>query len=249
VRASALEDEASPDDREAAKAATPTDHFGLRKTHVFRYRSPLFICGNSRTFAAIRVEILSTLDPHPASHAPVTTTIPEGFASFAVHLPHNKAGVRASALEAEASPGNREAAEAPPLQPIASASERLTSFATVHPSSFAGIRVNLCNGSGPQSGADIPVCANPGRPNRANRPRRMSAPPDCRFATLLSSSIEIVSAGKQNGPRRSEVHINKNQGRTKPSPTHSKTTAQKVAVAPIWKRPDSSAITFSVKTG
>jgi len=55
VRASALEDEASPGDREAARAATPTDRFGLRKTHLFRYDSPLFIRVHSRKFAGIRV--------------------------------------------------------------------------------------------------------------------------------------------------------------------------------------------------
>ena len=37
VRASALEDEESAANLQAAKAATPTKGFGLRKTHVFRY--------------------------------------------------------------------------------------------------------------------------------------------------------------------------------------------------------------------
>jgi hypothetical protein len=37
VRASALEDEASAANLQAAKAANPTGGFGLRKTHVFRY--------------------------------------------------------------------------------------------------------------------------------------------------------------------------------------------------------------------
>jgi hypothetical protein len=43
VRASALEDEALPHIQQAAKAATPTGGFGLRKTHVFRYGRPVFV--------------------------------------------------------------------------------------------------------------------------------------------------------------------------------------------------------------
>ena len=125
ARASALGDEGPAGNQQAAKAATPTNSFGRRKTYVFRYGSSLFIRAHSRKrseFADIRVRMPSALDPHP-TRAPPPHLLKNSFYSFHSRFilssptescpPHNNnAGVRASALGDEGPAGNQQAAKA-----------------------------------------------------------------------------------------------------------------------------------------